>query len=217
MFGYLSDPTTFRDANGAYAPHAHHHWMLTFGETFGLMTSLLCAGRDITAQRSLMNNLFDLIHRITGADVDRLCTLSYAEKMAAEVRSNMIESVAALLMSSADRAVNALAEVQNRLFIQQQRGDENVRLYLPDGSYEERTPERAVAMLLKLFRDATHGYGGKSRESQRKVAIDAALLAHYDGQMPNDIVLLPFLYLLDVLCNPDKLRNSIAQRVSRSA
>ena len=40
----------------------------------------------------------------------------------------MPESVAALLLPAVDRAVNALAEVQNGLFIQKQRGDEMVRL-----------------------------------------------------------------------------------------
>lgn len=187
--------------------------MLTFGETFGLMTSLQCAGRDVTAQRSLMNNLFDLMHRITGADVDRLCTLTYAKKKAAEVRAKMPESIAELLMPAVDRAINALEEIQKGFFIQRRRGDENLRLHLPDGSWEERTPERAVAMLLKLFRNATHGYGGKSGEV-RKSEIDASLLAQYDGQMPSDIVLLPFLYLLDILCNPDRIRQSIARQAA---
>ena len=99
------------------------------------MTSLQCAGRDLTAQRSLVNNLLDLTSRITGADVDRLCTLIYARRRADEIRAKKTpESVATLLMPAADHAVNALAEIQKGLFIQQLRGDDNVRLQLPDGS-----------------------------------------------------------------------------------
>lgn len=213
MFGYLSDPTTFKDGGGTYAVHEHHHWMLTFGEAFGLMTSLQCAGRDVSAQRSLMNNLFDLISRITGADVDRLCTLTYAKKRAAEVRTKMPETVAALLMPPVERALTALTDLQQHFFIQQQRGDESVQLRLPDGSCEERDPEQAAAMLLKLFRNATHGYGGKSGEP-RKGEINAALLVHFDGVMPSDIVHLPFLYLLDILCGADRYRHSVSMRVA---
>ena len=173
MFRYLSDPTTFIDLQRLYAAHAHHHWMLTFGETFGLMTSVQCAGRDVAAQRSLMNNLFDLISRITGADVDRLCTLRYAEKRASDVRSEMPESVATLLMPAVDRAVNALAELQKHFFIQHQRGDEEVRLYLSDGAGRTSHDSLAIAKLLKLFRDATHGYGGKGGEAALKSELDA--------------------------------------------
>lgn len=211
MWQYLSDPTTFGGADKVYSPYAHHHWMLTFGETFGLMTSLQCSSRDANAQRSIMNNLFDLLGRITGTDIDRLCTLSYAEKRAADVRSKMLDSEARLLMPAVDRALQALKGIQDGFFIQRQRGDENVRLHLPDGSVEEKTPERASAMLLKLIRNATHGYGGKAG-SQRKSDVDAALLAHHDGQIPGDIVLLPYLYLLDILCNPERVRDSIMSR-----
>jgi hypothetical protein len=64
-----------------------------------------------------------------------------------------------------------------------------------------------------IFRNATHGYGGKSGE-RRKGEIDASLLAHYDGQMPSDIALLPYLYLLDTLSNPDRIRQSISRQVA---
>lgn len=213
MFAYLSDPATFGDANGVYVPHAHQHWMLTFGEAFGLMASVQSAGRDVTAQRVLMNTLLDLTERITGADFDRLCTLSYAEKRAAHIREKMPKSAAAVLMPAADRAIAALAQIQQGFFVRRLRGEANVVLHLPDGSVEEKSPERSVAMLLKLFRNATHGFGGKS-EAAHKSEVDAALLAQFDGRMPNDIVLLPYLYLLDVLCNPERVRESISRRVA---
>ena len=99
MFGYLSDPTTFKDSDGIYAAAEHHHWMLTFGQVFALTTSLQCAGRDATAQRALMNNLLDAFaDRIIGVDFDKLCTLSYAKEKVGALRSRMPESVAALLL-----------------------------------------------------------------------------------------------------------------------
>jgi hypothetical protein len=38
MFRYLCDPTTFRNANSEYDPYEHQHWLLTFGQVFGLTT-----------------------------------------------------------------------------------------------------------------------------------------------------------------------------------
>jgi hypothetical protein len=60
------------------------------------------------------------------------------------------------------------------------------------------------------MRGRTCGGHGEVRKSE----IDATLLAHFDGQIPSDIVLLPYLYLLDTLCNPDRIRESIARRVA---
>jgi hypothetical protein len=46
MFRYLCDPTTFRNANGEYDPYEHQHWLLTFGQVFGLTTALQASGRN---------------------------------------------------------------------------------------------------------------------------------------------------------------------------
>ena len=45
MFRYLCDPTTFGNAHGLYDPYEHQHWLLTFGQVFGLTTALQTAGR----------------------------------------------------------------------------------------------------------------------------------------------------------------------------
>lgn len=216
MFRYLSDPTTFRDANGGYAAHEHHHWMLTFGQIFALTTSLQCAGRDFTAQRVIMNDLLGAFaDRImpVGTDFERLCTLSFAEKKAAAVRQAMPNSVAAILMPAVDRAVKALAEVQDGFFIQRQRGDAMVRLRQPDGIWRELAPERAAARLMHIHRNATHGYGHR-KGARKKNEQNASLLVHHNGHLPADIVLLPYLYLLDTLCNPDRVRHDIVRKVA---
>jgi hypothetical protein len=214
MFGYLSDPTTFKDCNGIYAPHEHHHWLLTFGKVFALTTSLQCSARDVTAQRALMNGILDAFSdTIMGIPFDRLCTLSYAKEKADSLRDKMPKTVAALLMPAVDRAVDALAAVQDGFFMQQQRGDQAVRLRQPDGSWEELSPERAAAKLLQIHRNATHGFGHR-KGARKKNERDASLLVHHHGQLPSDIVLLPYLYLLDTMCDPDRVRQDIARKVA---
>jgi hypothetical protein len=216
MFEYLTNPTTFTDSNGQYSPHEHQHWLLTIGQTFGLMTSLQSAGRDFTTQHALMNSLLDTFaDRIyEGTDVfERLCTLKHARSVADEVRKRMPEAAATLLMPAVERALTALERVQEGFFIQQQRGDEAVRLYTASGKLEERSPERAAAMLLKVYRNATHGFGHR-KGAKAKNDIEASVLAHHDGEFPRDFVYLPYLYLLDILCNPARTAASIARKVA---
>jgi len=216
MFTYLADPTTFIDSKGEYSAHEHQHWMLTFGQLFGLMTSLQTAGRDFASQRALMNSLLDTFaDRIyDGSEVfERLCTLKHAKSVADDVRRGMLDAEAALLMPAVDRALDALARIQDGFFIRHQRGDEAVHLYTASGKLEERTPERASALLLKVYRNATHGFGHR-KGAKAKHEIEASVLAHHDGEFPRDIIFLPYLYLLDVLCNPARTAASIARKVA---
>jgi hypothetical protein len=216
MFKYLTDPTSFTDSNGEYSPHENQHWMLTFGQIFGLMTSLQTAGRDFSAQRVMMNSLLDTFaDRIyEGTDgFERLCTLKHAKSVADQARRRMPASVAALLMPSAERAIAALERIQEGFFIQRQRGDEAVRLFTSSGLLEERSPERATALLLKVYRNATHGFGHR-KGAKAKNEIEASVLAHHHGELPRDIVYLPYLYLLDILCNPARTAASVARKVA---
>lgn len=44
-------------------------------------------------------------------------------------------------------------------------------------------PEKAVALLLKLFRNATHGFGGRSNNRANDHLL-ASLLVHHDANSP---------------------------------
>ncbi len=162
MFGYLCDPTTFGDAAGFYDPYEHQHWLLTFGQVFGLTTALQTSGRNYSVQRALMNTLLDTYaDRISRRKFEQLCTYRTAKDTADRVRTRMPEDVASVLMPVADRAVESLQRVQDGFFIRKQRGDANVIVRIPtDPRPQQRQPQRAVAVLLKVFRNATHGFGG---------------------------------------------------------
>ena len=125
----------------------------------------------------------------------------------------MPESVAALLMPLADRAVEGLRRVQDGFFFREQRGDRNVVTWIPGSNRgHHREPPRAAAILLKLYRNATHGFGGIRRPQSDKDLIAERLLAHHTGETPDNLVFLPFLYLLDTLCAPARIRETIVKR-----
>ncbi|MCV7088883.1 hypothetical protein [Mycobacterium interjectum] len=216
MFEYLCDPTTFGDVAGFYDPYEHQHWLLTFGQVFGLTTALQTSGRNHSVQRALMNTLLDTYaDRISRRKFEQLCTYRTAKAVADRVRTRMPADVASVLMPVADRAVESLQRVQDGFFIREQRGDTNVVIRIPtDRRPHHRQPQRAVAVLLKVFRNATHGFGGinpNPRDDRDLVA--ERLLAHHTGEMPADLVFLPYLYLLDTLSDPAQIRDNIVRRV----
>ena len=104
MFGYLCDPTTFSNKRGFYDPYGHQHWLLTFGQVFGLTTALQASGRNHAVQRALMNTVLDTYaDRIMQLRFDQLCTFDTAKATAERVRSRMPEAVAAILISARRR------------------------------------------------------------------------------------------------------------------
>ncbi len=75
--------------------------------------------------------------------------------------AKMPDDVAAILMPLADRAVGSLLRVQDGFFFREERGDRNVVVRIPGGSRgHHREPQRAAALLLNLYSNATHGFGG---------------------------------------------------------
>lgn len=161
-----------------------------------------------------MNTLLDTYaDRISRRRFDQLCTYTTAKATAERVRTLMPDDVAAVLMPVADRAVESLQRVQEGFFIRNQRGDENVVVRLPGQRPHHRQPQRATALLLKIFRNATHGFGGKNPNPENdKERVAERLLAHHTGDMPADLVFLPYLYLLEMLCRPMQVRETIAKR-----
>lgn len=215
MFKYLLDPTVFKNSEELYDPYDHQHWLLTVGQIFELTTALQASSRNRAVQRGLMYTLLDTYaDKMREVDFERLCTLKYANGAANRVREAMPPSVAEVLMPNALRAIDALERMQIGFFIQQQRDDDEVVLRLPDGRIESRSPERATALLLKIYRNATHGFGHR-KGAKAKTIVDSRLLAHHTGELPDDIVFLPYLYLLDLLCDPKQIRSSIARQVAR--
>jgi len=163
-----------------------------------------------------MNTLLDTYaDRIaTRRRFDQLCTHTTAKAIADRVRTRMPEDVAAVLMPVADRAVERLQRVQDGFFIRNQRGDANVLVRIPGHPRPHHLePQRAAALLLKVYRNATHGFGGKNPNPlDDNEMIAERLLAHHTGDIPADVVFLPYLYLLDTLSRPDEIRETIRKR-----
>lgn len=58
------------------------------------------------------------------------------------------------------------------------------------------TFERAAASYLVALRNATHGHGGDKGTAEQRER-DTTLLIQHNGDIPEDLSLLAYLYLLD--------------------
>jgi hypothetical protein len=203
LFGVLSDLAVFTDLTGNYLATKHLQAILTIEQIFRRTTSMLVSHRDIHGRRALFFTLLDSLESITGFDILKMCQLSHAQATLDRLHEELPKGAAEVLLPSAKRGVDALKEMQEGFFIRRQMGSADLELQLRGSGGKQMSPEDGVARYLKVLRDATHGHGSNKATT---AALTDALLAHHDGEIPNDVGLLAYLYLLDVLAQPARLR-----------
>lgn len=203
LFGVLGDLSTFTDELGDYRPDKHLEGLLTIEQIFRRTTSMLVAHRDANARRALSFTILDSLEGVRGTDLLTMCRLKHATKVLARLEEALPADAAEILLPAARRAVQALREMQDGFFLRRQLKTARVELQLGAGAVRSLSPEEATALYLKVLRDATHGHGSNKDSSRAQTA---ALLAHHDGDVPHDVGLLGYLYLLDVLLHPERVR-----------
>lgn len=205
FFGVLTDPAVFSDRTGAYVPVKHTQALLTAEQLFRRVVSIQASHRDANARRVLLYSVLDTLSRLVGRDIDTHSTLSFAEKTLGHLRTVIPPAAAEILLPAAERAVKALKDVQNGFYMLRHFGADELEIADTAG-VTRLTKEKAAAEYIKLLRNATHGHG---TNRSGRVALTNALLAHHDGSIPDDLPLLGYLYLLDVLVRPDVVRRTL--------
>lgn len=200
LFGVLSDFAIFVDANGFYSPIKHLQTLLTVEQLFRRVSSILTSLRDAHAQMVLLFTVLDTIERLTGRNIEMLCTLSFAEKRMENLRAVVPDSVSVVLLPLAERAVVALRELQDGFFIHRSSSEVMVA---------GMSKQAAAARYIKLLRNATHGHGARAAGV---VDQTNSLLAQHNGDMPHDLSFIGYLYLLDWIARPEDYRRSLSRR-----
>jgi hypothetical protein len=202
MFGVLTDPAIFTDSGGLYHPVKHLHALLTVEQLFRRVSSIQTVHRDTHARRLLLFSVLDMLDRLTGRPVDKLCSLPFVRERFDAVAGALPPEAATILLPAAERAVAALQQMQEGFYLLRQLGTATIDVPAGDASIRSLLPHEATAEYIKVLRDATHGHGSNKRA---RVKLTNALLAHHDGSIPHDLALLGYLHLLDVLARPDAL------------
>lgn len=206
LFGVLSDLSTFTSEDGDYRAAKHLEALLAIEQIFRRTTSMLVAHRDTNARRALLFTILDSLEGVRGTNLLTMCDLGHAAKVLSGLEASMPADAAEILLPAARRAVDALRAMQDGFFIRRQLATTTVDLQLDGGRVRSLSVEDATARYLKVLRDATHGHGS-DREASK--AITDALLAHHNGHIPHDVGLLGYLYLLDLLMHPDRVRGRL--------
>lgn len=202
----LSDPAVFADAGGTYVPIKHVHAVLSVEQVFRRTAAIQQLRRSAEAQQVLFFSVLDTLGRLTNRLLTQLCDLRVAQATLAELRKGLSADVAAVLLPAAERGVNALEALQEGFFIRRQTGKGAVEFEESDGTTTALDPVDAASEYIRLLRNATHGHG--SNRPDRKTTTNA-LLAHHTGAIPDDLPLLAYVYLLDLLVNHDRLRRTL--------
>ncbi|MDN3460807.1 hypothetical protein QMA15_30750 [Rhodococcus sp. APC 3903] len=201
LFDFLSNPVTFDDGVGNYEPYRHQNWLINTTQLFDRVTSSLRAASDEHAALLLTFSALDLVsEQFFGNDTGAVSDPAYAREALEDVRAGMPSRVAQVLLPAAERAVSALDNVSDGFFHQTGFVE-----YIYKEKAQKVTVEAAVSPLMRARRNAVHGFGGKKAEAKGA----HELLAQHNGNLPADLVYLPYLYLLKVLCDLDGLLRKI--------
>lgn len=209
LFTFVGDPASYRDAAGFYQPYRHQNWLINTAELFDRVTSALRSSRDHYASIILTFSALDLVsEQFLGSDTGAVADPVSAGETLDEVRQAMPTQVAKILLPGAERAVEALRCVAEGFFLNTSTVE-----YTGKNGVTRKTPLEAVGPLIRARRNAVHGFGGTQAVSKGS----HELLAQHQGNLPADLAFLPYLCLLKVLCNLDKLEARIEKGVRVAA
>lgn len=186
--GDLFSPTTYVDEHDVYRPDVHQRWMLNFEQ---LLSRISAIGRhpcDQAAQLMVLFPTMDILgDSFTGSNgIGQLMTPSRLRKCVAAVSERVPGRIRPLIMAPAYRALAAAEDVASEFLVAS-----------PD---PDATPESRTLRLWNARRNTTHGFNK-----------NAEILAEHTGRLPADIVLVPMVYLLDILTD----RKQLLDRISR--
>lgn len=182
----LFSPATYVDANGIYVPETHQLWMLNVEQLLSRIGAILRHPTDQAAQLMLMFPALDILADsfAGGNGAGALMVPSRIRKRITALEQRVPSRIAPLILAPAYRALAAAEQTADEFFVSSPN---------PDATTEPR--------LLRLWnarRNTTHGFGG-----------NADILADHSGRLPADVVLVPIVYLLDLLTDRQRLLERI--------
>lgn len=208
LFGTITDPVTFATRSAAYDIDLAFQTVLTVEQIFRRVASSQMADGDVYGRRAAMFSAIDALEGMTGYPVARMLSPDHARETLRRVESAIPQPAGEVLLPAARRAVAGLESVEAGFYLRNPDGR------IPTGPDQQPLePEAAAAKYMYLLRNATHGFSGK----QALKGGGAVLLAAHTGDVHHDTGLLGWLYILDVLADPDRLRKVLRARASRNA
>ncbi len=184
----LYSPTTYRDSNESYVPAVHQQWILNVEQLLHRISAIGLNPREQTVQLGMMMAAMDIFGDsiYECGNIGSLMRPSKIAKTIDAVELRVPERCRELIVAPARRALAAA----------QQTGD---GFFLPSPN-PETTADSRLADFWNARRNTTHGFRNNT-----------GILTQHNGKLPADIVLVPMVYLLDLLTD----RKHLLSRISR--
>lgn len=182
----IYSPTTYVDRDDLYLPAVHQRWMLNFEQLLSRIAAIGRHPRDQAAQLMLMFPAMDILgdsFMATGG-IGQLMLPSRIRKTIQEIEEHVLPRIMPLIMAPAYRALAAADQVADEFIVPSPN---------PDATTESR-----LTKLWNARRNTTHGFNA-----------NAEVLAEHSGRLPADIVLVPMVYLLDIVTDRQRLLEHI--------
>lgn len=181
-------PTTYVDGTGFYVPEMHQRWMLNLEQLLSRISAIARHSDDHTAQLMLLFPAMDILADgfLGSGGIGSLMLPSQLRKRIAAIETHVPVRIRPLIMAPAYRALAAAEQVADEFFIASPN---------PDATVESR-----LQQLWTARRNTTHGFNN-----------NAEILAEHTGRLPSDIVLVPTVYLLDILTDRQRLLERIVR------
>ena len=198
----ITDLSNFVDRHGVPHPRRQLEVLLSIEQLGGYIQAVLAHDRDSGTQRTLAFSALDTLDGLGLVSFDQACKLSRARRAFATVGSVLPADSKALLLPTAQRALDALQSIQSGFFLSPVVGPGGVRASDRNGNAVVQPYEDAVASYLRVLRNAKHGFTGQNDAGRRR---DQVLLMAHDGDVPTDLSFLPYLYWLEIMAEPERL------------
>jgi hypothetical protein len=182
----IYSPTTYVDGNELYLPAVHQRWMLNFEQLLSRIAAIVRHPRDQAAQLMLMFPAMDILgdsFMATGG-IAQLMLPSRIRRTIQEIEEHVPPRIMPLIMAPAYRALAAADQVADEFIV--------------PSPNPVATTESRLSKLWNARRNTTHGFNA-----------NAEILAEHSGRLPADIVLVPMVYLLDIVTDRKRLLEHI--------
>jgi hypothetical protein len=209
LLSTLTNPAAYASSSGEYSPRRQFETLLSVEQLGNRIQGILAHQRDQPTRRTLAFGALDTLEGLGVVDFAQATKLSRAQKTLARLEELLPTDVAATLLPTARRAVEGLRGCQDQFFLDSRIAGDKIRVPDRNGPDRELPIEQAVAQYLRVLRNANHGFGGQDDAQRRR---DEVLLMAHTGDIPDDVVLLPYLYWLEVLTDPSPLIRRLPPR-----
>jgi hypothetical protein len=205
----VTDLANYVDRAGSYQPRRQFEVLLSVEQLGRRIQSILGNQRDRGTRLDTAFTALDMLDALSFIRFEQACTHARAKGTLNRLEQDLPGDVADVLLVNARRAVDGLRQCQDGFFSPARVGAGTVRVPDKRGREQTLSIENATAQYLRVVRNAHHGFTGKADAGRPR---DNALLLAHDGDVPDGVSLLPYLYWLDLVAHPEALRRLLPPR-----